>query len=388
MQLPNDPPVSIIIPIYKVEQYLERCLDSVVNQTLQGIEVICVDDGSPDRCGEIAEEYAKKHSNFQVIHRENGGLSAARNTGFDAATGKYVYFLDSDDYLEPEAMEELYAKAEETQAEIVSFDTRLVFESPQIQATKPAGYETAYIRSRPYAGVYSGPELANLLRILNKDWHYAVWLAFIRRDFLLRHNIRFYPGIIIEDHIYGFLCAMSADKVAFVDKIYHNYFVRPDSITTNERFNDNIAGETVCFLGMLEFLRDHPVDPQYTTLIQRWAYTVFSKACTNYRLVENAGDTPYNQLERSDAAVIFHLIERIVGKDKKLEKLKEKETALQAKKEKQKQTIEKQKQTIEKLKQDNKGLKKYNLVYQAKRLLKRIRSIPKRIFGKFKKPSP
>ena len=96
----NDSLISIIVPVYNVEQYLSRCVDSLVNQTYHNIEIILVDDGSPDRSGEICDEYAKKDKRVKVIHQSNGGLSDARNTALDIAKGDYLMFVDSDDWIE------------------------------------------------------------------------------------------------------------------------------------------------------------------------------------------------------------------------------------------------------------------------------------------------
>ncbi|HAP8915983.1 TPA: glycosyltransferase family 2 protein, partial [Enterococcus faecium] len=100
--------ISVIVPAYNVENYLENCLESISNQTHSNIEIIVVDDGSPDRSGEIAEEYKKKDMRLKVIHQVNGGLSAARNSGLDSATGDFVCFIDSDDWIEPDYLELLY----------------------------------------------------------------------------------------------------------------------------------------------------------------------------------------------------------------------------------------------------------------------------------------
>jgi len=113
--------VSIIIPMYKVEKYLHRCLDSVKNQTFKDWTAICVDDGSPDNSGEIAEEYAKKDERFIVVHKENGGLSDARNYGMKYANGKYIMFLDSDDFIHPQTVEIAHNIAEQNNSDIVSF---------------------------------------------------------------------------------------------------------------------------------------------------------------------------------------------------------------------------------------------------------------------------
>ena len=116
------PEISIIIPIYKVEKYLRRCLDSVQNQTFQNWQAICIDDGSPDKSGKIAEEYAKKDKRFVVVHQENSGVSVARNLGLKISKGKYIMFLDSDDCIHPQTMEILWELAEKENVDIVSFE--------------------------------------------------------------------------------------------------------------------------------------------------------------------------------------------------------------------------------------------------------------------------
>ena len=115
------PKISIIIPIWNIEKYLRGCLNSVKNQTFQDWQAICVDDGSPDKSGEIAEEYAKQDSRFIVVHKENGGLSDARNVGMKYVKSKYVMFLDSDDFIHPQTMEIAYELAEKNKSDIVSF---------------------------------------------------------------------------------------------------------------------------------------------------------------------------------------------------------------------------------------------------------------------------
>lgn len=109
--------VSVIIPIYKVEKYLSRCLDSVVNQTLDDIEIVLVDDGSPDSCPEICDRYAKKDSRIKVIHKKNEGLGYARNSGMLIATGEYIAFLDSDDYVSKDMYEKVYSELKRTDAD-------------------------------------------------------------------------------------------------------------------------------------------------------------------------------------------------------------------------------------------------------------------------------
>ena len=110
--------LTVVVPVYNVEKYLRKCVDSILSQTLTVDEIILVDDGSKDKSGEIADEYAAKYENIKVIHQKNGGLSAARNTGIDAATKKYIAFVDSDDYIDPTMYETLMGRLRSDSADI------------------------------------------------------------------------------------------------------------------------------------------------------------------------------------------------------------------------------------------------------------------------------
>ena len=111
--------VSVVVPVYKVEQYLERCVKSICEQTYQELEIILVNDGSPDRCGEMCEELAQKDNRIQVLHKQNGGLSDARNAGVKLATGKYLLFVDSDDYIAKDLVEKTVTEAEKMACDMV-----------------------------------------------------------------------------------------------------------------------------------------------------------------------------------------------------------------------------------------------------------------------------
>ena len=114
----KEPKISVIVPVYKVEPYLRKCLDSIVNQTYRNLEIILVDDGSPDNCGAICDEYAAGDGRIRVIHQENGGVSSARNAGLSAVTGEWVGWVDSDDWIEPDMYEYLLKNALEQNADI------------------------------------------------------------------------------------------------------------------------------------------------------------------------------------------------------------------------------------------------------------------------------
>ena len=117
----KDIAISIIVPVYKVEKYLSKCVESILSQTFVDFELILVDDGSPDRCGEICDKYALKDKRIKVIHKENGGLSDARNAGIQVAQGEYLAFVDSDDYIEPQLVENCLARARDMEAPVVLY---------------------------------------------------------------------------------------------------------------------------------------------------------------------------------------------------------------------------------------------------------------------------
>ena len=132
------PAISIIIPVYNVEKYLRRCLDSVLNQTFTDWQAICVNDGSPDGSGEILAEYAARDSRFIIVNKENGGLSDARNAGLPHATGEYIMYLDSDDFIHPQTMEIAYHMARRDNSDIVSFTYDRVYR-PQLMVRHVLG---------------------------------------------------------------------------------------------------------------------------------------------------------------------------------------------------------------------------------------------------------
>ena len=141
----EDELISIVIPIYKVEKYLDRCIESVVKQTYSNLEIILIDDGSPDRCPLICEEWAMRDTRIRVIHKENAGLGMARNTGIDAASGQYICFIDSDDYIVQETLAEAYEAMLRHQAELVTFGMMKVDRYGEvISALIPKGSKACY----------------------------------------------------------------------------------------------------------------------------------------------------------------------------------------------------------------------------------------------------
>ena len=274
--------VSVIIPMYKVEEYLRECLDSVVNQTLKDIEVICVDDGSPDRSAEIAAEYVEKYQNFKLIRKENGGLSDARNAGLDVATGEYIYFLDSDDYIASSMLEILYQKANENALDIIYFNANLVFQDAQIRE-KNKNYIDYYTRRNDYSGLCSGQ---NMFAKMQKDKKFlpSACLQIFRREFIEHNGFRFYTGILHEDNLFSFCCAMSAEKTDYVPDAFYFRCMHDDSIMTSQKSMRNVEGYIVSYYEALAFLRNVKIEDSVAPVVNEFLYySLYRNACNIWK---------------------------------------------------------------------------------------------------------
>ena len=234
------PSVSIIIPIYKVEKYLKRCVESVLEQTLSDLEIILVNDGSPDQCPKICDEYAKEDSRIKVIHKLNGGLASARNDGMHIATGKYIFFLDSDDWLEKDGMQTLYETAEKYQVDFVRY--RAIRSGwPGMEENAPCMVEE--IRELQ-EGLYDKKRIVNEIypRLLATSQLtmgaiVGAWGSLYRTDFLRENGLEFYEEVkFSEDLIFSANVVRAAEKFYFIDSpgVYH-YFYNPNSISKSFR---------------------------------------------------------------------------------------------------------------------------------------------------------
>ena len=213
---------SVIIPVYNVETYLRECMDSVLNQTFSDWEAVCVNDGSTDCSSAVLEEFASKDSRFAIINQSNGGLSAARNTGLKAAKGEYVLFLDSDDWLEPKALEVISKSLSDE--DMLCFSGRRFFES------KGRYHDADQLLERTYA---SGMDYYNENALLSRDFAFVcVVLRTYKRGFLLFHEIWFKEGIFHEDNLFTPLACYYAKHVKVINACLYDYRVRANSITT------------------------------------------------------------------------------------------------------------------------------------------------------------
>lgn len=223
--------ISIIIPIYKVEKYLDKCLETIINQTYQDIEIILVDDGSPDNCGKIADQWALKDKRIKVIHKPNGGLSDARNVGIDKAIGSYLMFVDSDDIVDIHLCEYLLKLMVDNQADIAIIDALHIFNQ-----------ESNY-------------KLSGTIKVLDKTaaiqemWYQhsflpSAWGKLYKREIF--KDIRFTKGIIFEDIDIMHELFFQAKKIVYSNAQLYGYVHHENSITTNSFAKRDLVILDIC----------------------------------------------------------------------------------------------------------------------------------------------
>ena len=209
--------VSIIVPIYNIEGYIRECIDSILAQTYPDFELILVDDGSPDNCGRICDEYAEKDVRIKVIHKENGGLTSARNAGLSVAKGDWIMHVDGDDWIEPDMIESLIEAAKATEADLVFGD---------------------YMKYGPYAGNHKLPTWSNDKKdSMSRYIAYSmttIWGSIAKSSLYTEHCLKSPDGVsYCEDfHLIVRLCHY-AKKIANVHRPFYHYRYRPTSIMSN-----------------------------------------------------------------------------------------------------------------------------------------------------------
>ncbi len=206
--------VSVIIPVYNVEKYLKQCVESVLHQTYKDLEIILVDDGSPDNSGALCDEYALADDRITVVHKKNGGLSDARNAGMAVAHGEYIFFLDSDDYIRKDTIELLLDRAKKENADIVFFSAHCFSDSwiPVSESmTVKYRYET------------DSGERVFVRRFENAEWFCSACLHFYRADYLKRENLHFVKGLLYEDFLFSGTAYLRPCRIAALKKQLYFY---------------------------------------------------------------------------------------------------------------------------------------------------------------------
>lgn len=252
--------ISIIVPCYNVEQYLPKCIDSILNQTYQNFEVWLVDDGSPDRCGEICDEYAKKDARIKVIHKKNGELADARNVALDVITGEYVVCVDSDDYISPTHIEGLYHLIEKYGAD-VSVNTFCPF------------YEGASPNPSPKSAkdwVLDGLHATEMM-FYQEHFDTTAWGKMYKAS--LFDGIRYPKGLLFEDLPTTYRLLLKANKVVFNDEQSYFYLLRSNSIE-GAAFSPHKLDSGLRLMAMMDKDRDklQPIIKSYNCRIVSFVF--------------------------------------------------------------------------------------------------------------------
>lgn len=216
----NLPLVSIVVPIYNVEIYLTKCIDSIINQTYQNLEIILVNDGSTDKCFDICEEYKDTDERIKVINKENGGLSEARNYGIDIAKGEWITFVDSDDYVHPEMIESMVSLAKSKNGDIIICGHFKVFED-NLQEIRNDGNITSYDGQEALGKILEDREINSF-----------AWDKIYKRN--LFENLRYPKGRIFEDTAFTYKLFEKAHKVVSINKAYYYYVMRETSLSNTK----------------------------------------------------------------------------------------------------------------------------------------------------------
>ncbi len=242
------PIVSVIIPVYNAGLYLEQSLKCVVQQTLRNIEIICIDDGSSDNSAAILEAFEAKDPRIHIISQKNKGLSEARNIGLKNANGKYLYFFDSDDILELDALEILSCYMDRYQLEYLCFNADSFGHDPVSIDLIESKYKRYFDRSLQENVVYSGVALFAALKS-NNNYISAVWLSMTLKSFIIENELFFHPGIIHEDEPWTFSVLLNASRAGCVNRLLYHYRIHPDSIANSQPSFKNELG---LFYGTLD----------------------------------------------------------------------------------------------------------------------------------------
>ena len=251
------PVISIIVAVYKAESCLRRCVDSLLAQTFQDYEILLVDDGSPDRSGEICDEYARKDNRVRVFHKENGGVASARQCGMNNARGEYVIHADPDDWVEPNMLEELYGKAKEENADMIICDV-----------WRDTSKKSTYVKQRLFI-----LEHCVMLKDVFQQLHGSCWNKLVKRA-CYNGDVRFVPDLTFcEDLCFNALILRKEIKIGYLPRAFYHYEqnVNAGSLTRNSSPEQYVVLMNILEKGLdtADFQMIRPI------LIYSWAYKAF-----------------------------------------------------------------------------------------------------------------
>ena len=313
--------ISVVVPVYKVEEYLSRCVDSILNQTFTDFELILVDDGSPDNCGKMCDEYAKSDNRVTVIHRKNGGLSAARNSGiewaFNNSDSEWITFIDSDDWVHADYLKILldYAQKFNTEVSICDFLRTSDYIADDVLKEKLKVHK------------YSSEDF-----FVNRNLNAVVAWGKLYKKYFFK-DIRYPEGRLHEDEFTTYKILFQCKDICFVDEVLYYYFINPESITSGNSseiwkpgkmaFNDAVEERLIYF-------KEKNMDKLYLWQLEHYMYFL----CDSCKYITESGNSDYKKKYLSDTRKrlrkIIRLFEKTKGKSLDKEKIWIKQTAYPA----------------------------------------------------------
>lgn len=303
--------VSVVIPVYNTAEYISQTIACMLNQTLDDLEVICIDDGSNDGTLEILLEEAEKDPRISVFTQENSGQSASRNVGMTAARGKYLYFIDSDDLLDEQALELCCKAAERDNLDMFLFDATSFYESEKLHS-EHAAYDTYYTRARDYEEVMDGPHMMVAMAKAG-DYLPSPCLYIAKTDYVRGIDAAFIPGIFHEDNAYTYDLMIKASRVSHRKLPLYRRRIRENSTMTSRVTFSHCYGYYACGKQMLKTARElsGELDDETYAAVLRIAYGTFANAQARYNNLakgEEGGTMGMTAVERAS-------FDTLVGKD-------------------------------------------------------------------------
>ncbi|MBI6069578.1 glycosyltransferase [Clostridium perfringens] len=294
----NNKKISFIVPVYNVEQYLKQCIESIINQNIEPKEIILVNDGSTDNSKLICEEYSKKFKNIKVINKKNGGLSSARNEGIKNATGEYLFFVDSDDFLIGDYISSIYNECKKNDLDII----RCIY--CRYNNEKGEIIEKNEKRKLYYDKVLSGIEFLKE-EIKNNTYEVVAWLGLFKREYLMKNNIKFTENVTHEDHEFFLKCLLSEknNNIMKKDLIIYGYRIREGSITKTPRI-DNITDILKNIYSMKKFVNELNLREKEKAIAMKPISAIF------YQLT-----SVYGRLSYEDKKIAYEMVPKDLKKE-------------------------------------------------------------------------
>lgn len=301
------PVVSVIIPVYNTAGYLPECIDSIIGQTFKDIEIICVNDGSPDEALDILKEYAQKDERIAVIDQENKGQSAARNHALEIAAGEYYYFMDSDDYVLPEMLEELIEGMKEKDLEVLFFEGKVFLDTEEGEEIHDNMALDNYMGTYAYEDVYSG---IDYFRDTEEHEEYRVspCMQILKADFVKDNGISFRNGIFYEDNLFTFNVLCKASRVSRKRKAYYQRRLVGTSTTMQTVKMSHVWGYYTCYREMAELIENSGFDEDVKAFLYGMAFKLLRNARSKFTSISPEEKFKYLGLPSAEYNMFNNLV--------------------------------------------------------------------------------